>query len=112
MLAGRLGRSADGWACELVLTGIDSEPTVRMSLTIDNQQQNQRLRARFLGVDPALIEHQCTDVAEHVENDFGGFVAFTLVRSVGTLQVGADPIATPQAQCLGKLEHAFRLGAR
>lgn len=111
-LAGRLGRSRDGWACELVLTGIDAEPTVRMSLRIDNQQTNQRLRARFLGMDPALIEHGCTDVAERVENDFGGFVAFTLVRSVGTLQVGGERVATPQAQCAGSLEHTFRLGAR
>ena len=110
-LAGRLGRSADGWACELVLTGVESEPTVRMALCIDNQQQNQRLRARFLGVDPALIEHRCADVAELVENDFGGFVAFTLVRSVGTLQIGQEQIATPRAQCTGRLEHAFRLGS-
>jgi len=111
-LSGRLGRTAAGWDCELVLTGLDSEPCVRLDLWIDHRHHDCRLRARFLGIDPALIEHQCTDVREVVENAAGGFVAFTLVRSVGSLQFDSRTVPTPLAYCTGRIAHCFRLGGR
>ena len=109
-LRGRFGRGPVTWNCELVLTGIDREPTVRLVLRIDNRQQGWRLRARFLGVPGAAIAHECTDVREVVLNDAGGFVAFTLVRACGTLLVDGQPVAVPAAQCPGRIEHRFLLG--
>jgi hypothetical protein len=49
-------------------------------------------------------------VREVVANDAGGFVAFTLVRAVDRLAVGADAVATPAAACRTTLVHRFRLG--
>jgi len=109
-LRGRFGRGPVTWNCELVLTGLDSEPTVRLVLRVDNRQQGWRLRARFLGVPTAAIVHECTDVREVVQNDAGGFVAFTLVRACGTLLVDGQPVAVPAAQCPVRLEHRFLLG--
>ena len=70
-----------------------------------------RLRARFLGLPAEHIAHECTDVREVVGNASGGFVAFTLVRSCGTLLVDGSPIAVPAAQCPGTLRHRFWLGS-
>lgn len=111
LLAGRLGRGPVGWACELEVTGRDDEPTLLLRLRIDNRLDGWRLRARFLGIPLASIEHECTPVHEVVANDAGGFVAFTLVRSCGTLLVDGAPVAVPAAQCRGPIEHRFRLGS-
>ena len=110
-LRGRFGRGPVTWNCELVLTGIEAEPTLLLVLRIDNRQQGWRLRARFLGVPGSAIVHECTDVREVVQTDAGGFLAFTLVRACGTLLVDGVPVATPAAQCPGLLEHRFRLGS-
>ena len=110
-LRGRFGRGPVTWNCELVLTGVEREATVRLVLRIDNRQQGWRLRARFLGVPGDAIAHECTDVREVVQTDAGGFVAFTLVRACGTLLVDGRPVAVPAAQCPGPIEHRFRLGS-
>ena len=109
-LAGRIGRGPVGWNCELVLTGIAAEMTVRVHLHVDNRLPGWRLRARFLGLPSSSIQHACADVREVVANDAGGFVAFTLVRACGTLLVDGKPCATPGANVLGMLEHRFWLG--
>lgn len=109
-LAGRIGRGPIGWNCELLLTGIATEPTVRMRLVLDNRLSGWRLRARFLGIPGPSIHHECTDVRELVANDAGGFLAFTLVRACGTLLVDGKPIATPGANGTGTIEHRFALG--
>jgi len=111
VLAGRLGRGPVGWPCELEATGLESESTLRLAIRIDNRLDGYRLRARFLGIPLAAIEHECTPVHEAVANDAGGFVAFTLVRSCGTLLVDGAPVAAPAAQCRGPIEHRFRLGS-
>jgi hypothetical protein len=110
-LAGRLGRGARGFACLVSLLGVETEPTVRLTMAIDNRHQDHRLRARFLGVPAKLIAHECTDVREVVQNDSGGFVAFTLVRAVGVLAVDGAPVAVPAAQCQGPVRHVFLLGS-
>lgn len=110
LLAGRLGRGAIGWDCELELTGRPDEASVRAVLRLDNRQRAMRLRARFLGLPLAAIAHECTPVHEVVANDARGFVAFTLVRSVETLRVDGAAVAAPGAACRGPLEHVFRLG--
>lgn len=112
LLAGRLGRGAIGWDCELELAGRPDQPFVRAVLRIENRQRGMRLRARFLGVPPDAIAHECTDVREVVASDAGGFVAFTLVRAVDTLLVDGAAVAAPAALCQGPLEHVFRLGMR
>ena len=110
VLEGRLGRSARGFACRIVLSAASSDTRVRLRVHIDNRHTDHRLRARFLGVPPALLEHACTDVHEQVENDAGGFVAFTLVRACGRLVVDGRSIETPAAQCPGPIEHEFLIG--
>ncbi|HEX5052577.1 MAG TPA: hypothetical protein VFZ65_12450 [Planctomycetota bacterium] len=110
VLAGRLGRGPIGWPCELVLTGIEREPTLRLVLRLHNRLAGWRLRARFLGIAVEAIEHECTPVREVVHNDAGGFLAFTLVRACATLLVDGTPVAVPGALCLGTIEHTFRLG--
>lgn len=110
VLAGRLGRGPIGWPCELVLRGEPESPTVAMTLRIDHRQPGWRLRARFLGLPPAAIAHDCTPVTEVVQNDAGGFVAVTLVRGCTTLLVDGAPVPVPGAACLGAIEHRFALG--
>jgi hypothetical protein len=110
-LAGRLGRGPVGWPCELVLTGVEAEPSLRLVLRIENRLAGWRLRARFLGIPAAAITHECTPVHDVVANDAGGFVAFTLVRACTTLLVDGMPVATPAGACRGWIEHRFRLGA-
>lgn len=109
-LGGRLGRTQAGWNCEVTLTAFDAEPFVRLYLRVDNYHSDHRLRARFLGLDPSLITHECTDVREVVANDHGGFVAYTLVRSVGAVEVDGRRTAVPNAQCHGPILHTFLLG--
>jgi len=110
-LAGRLGRGPNGWDVALTITGRAAANAVTLRLVIDNRQRDVRLRARFLGLPLAAIHHECTPVHEVVANDAGGFIAFTLVRAIGTLRVGDHVVATPAAQCPGPLEHVFHLGA-
>lgn len=111
VLVGRLGRGPRGFDCRLRFVGRQEETRVRLQLRLDNRQQDHRLRARFLGVPLALVEHCCTDVHEQVESDAGGFLAFTLVRACGRLRVDdRTELATPAAQCQGVLEHEFLLG--
>ncbi len=110
VLAGRLGRGPLGWNCQVTITAWADEPTVHLTITIDNRLVGWRLRARFLGLPSDAITHDCTPVRDVVQNDAGGFVAFTLARAVGTLHVNGTPIATPAANCQGTLVHHFRLG--
>lgn len=110
LLAGRIGRGPVGWDAELSITGRESEGTLRLELRLDNAASDWRLRARFLGIAPDCLAHECDDVREVVENDAGGFVAFTLVRACGRLLVDGKPVAVPGAQCHGRLVHVFRLG--
>ncbi len=110
VVAGRIGRTPAGFDCRIVFTGHESEQRVRMRVRIDNRHENHRLRARFLGVPLPLIEHRCASVHEQVDNDAGGFHAFTLVRACGRLLVDDREVATPAAQCMGTIEHEFRLG--
>jgi len=111
LLRGRLGRTQDGFDCEVLFVASADEPFVRMRVRIDNRHENHRLRARFLGIPSALVHHDCTDVHEEVQNDAGGFLAFTLVRACGTLMVHGTPVAVPMAQCRGFVEHNFTLGS-
>lgn len=110
LLAGRIGRGPIGWPCELEISGSPAESAVRFSLRLQHRIPGYRLRARFLGIAPLAIEHACTPVSETVENDAGGFVAFTLVRACTTLLVDGAPVDVPGASCFGTLEHRFRLG--
>ncbi len=109
VLAGRIGRGPIGWNCELVLTGVEADPTLQMTLRLDNRIAGWRLRVRFLGIDSAAIVHECMPVREVVQSDAGGFVAFTLVRACGVLLVDGKPVAVPGAQCQGLIVHSFRL---
>lgn len=109
-LAGRIGRGPIGWDCVATLAGFADESFVRLTLRIDNRLAGWRLRARFLGMPPSAIAHECTPVAETVANDTGGFVAVTLVRAVERLDVDGAGVAVPAAACRGVIEHRFRLG--
>lgn len=110
VLEGRLGRGNKGHACRIAVLGIRGEQQLRLTIAIDNRHADHRLRVRFLGIPATVVTHHCTDVGEVVHNDAGGFVAFTLVRSVGTLATANGTVATPAAQCLGRIEHEFLLG--
>ncbi len=110
VLRGRLGRTADGFGCEVRLIGCEQETFVRLGIRIDNRHEGCRLRARFLGVPLPLLHHECTDVHERIESDAGGFIAFTLVRACGRLLADGMEIPVPGAQCLGTIQHWFRLG--
>ncbi|HEX6811807.1 MAG TPA: hypothetical protein VF384_09320 [Planctomycetota bacterium] len=109
-LEGRLGRGPIGWDCGIVLTGLEAETTLRLSMRIENRVPGWRLRVRWLGLPPSAIEHECMPVREIVEHSGGGFVAFTLVRACERLLVDGKPVAVRGAACLGTLEHCFRLG--
>ena len=109
-LSGRLGRGKNGFAVRMWIVGRDSESTVELRIEIDHRLRDHRLRARFLGVASTLIAHECQDVREVVQAPAGGFVAFTLVRAIGTLLVDGSPVAVDGAQCQGRITHTFRLG--
>ena len=68
---------------------------LRLTIRVENRHAGWRLRARFLGIPAERIAHECTPVCEVVENDAGGFVAFTLVRACATLLVDGQPVAVP-----------------
>ncbi|MBL8728460.1 MAG: hypothetical protein JNM25_08525 [Planctomycetes bacterium] len=110
-LAGRLGRGPIGWPCRLLLRGHTAEPSLELVLRLDQRLTGWRLRARFLGIPAAAIAHDCTPVAECVQNDAGGFVAVTLVRANDALLVDGRPVPVPAAACRGEIVHRFRLGA-
>lgn len=112
VLAGRLGRGPVGWPCLLVLRGDPQRPAVQLTIRIDHRLPGWRLRARFLGLPLDAIAHECTPVHEVVQNDAGGFVAFTLVRASTRLLVGRDEVATPGAACTGPIVHTFWLGTQ
>jgi len=110
VLEGRLGRGNKGHACRIVVRGIRSEQVLLLTIAVDNRHANHRLRVRFLGIPATVVAHRCTDVGEVVQNDAGGFVAFTLLRAVGALDTAHGRVPTPASQCLGRLEHEFLLG--
>ncbi len=110
VLAGRLGRGPIGWNCTVTLAGHADADAVVLTIAIDNQLPDWRLRARFLGLPLAQIVHECTPVYEVVANDAGGFVACTLVRACTRLALGGEKLEVPAAACRGRIEHRFRLG--
>jgi hypothetical protein len=110
LLQGRLGRGPIGWNVELLVTGDPQHDRVRLQFVIGSVVPGWRLRARFLGLPLAAIEHECTPVHEVVASDGGGFVAFTLVRACAQLLVDDAPIAVPAAAAPGPLRHVFWLG--
>ncbi|MBL8755426.1 MAG: hypothetical protein JNK15_19150 [Planctomycetes bacterium] len=112
VLAGRLGRGPVGWNVELTLRGRADADHVELALVLDQRMVGWRLRARFLGLPPAAIAHDCTPVHEHVATDAGGFVACTLVRACTRLQAGERIVDVPGAASCGALVHTFRLGAQ
>lgn len=109
-LEGRFGQSASGWDTEIRITGRETESALWLEIRLDNAMNDWRLRARFLGIPSSQIQHECTDVREVVDNNSGGIVAFTLVRSCGRLLVCGEPVAVPAAQCHGTIVHRFQLG--
>ncbi len=109
-LGGRLGRGPIGWPCEVLLRGDVTATTLEMTVRIDNQHADWRLRARFLGIPATAIAHDCMPVTELVQTDAGGFVAVTLVRSCTRLMVDGVVVPVPGAACRGLIEHRFRLG--
>ena len=111
-LAGRLGRSAVGWLCRIVITGHADAPNLHLSIELQSSVPNWRLRSRFLGVPSELVQHHCMPVRELVTTDGGGFVADTLVRSCATLLVDDEPVAVPDAASPQAIRHIFSLGNR
>jgi hypothetical protein len=109
-LAGHLGRGPLGWPCELEITASRQQPGVRLRFAFEHRHPGWRLRARFRGLPQELLRHHCTDVAVPVAREAGGFVAYTLVRSVGQLASGPRVDNVPGAHCLGHLEHHFTFG--
>ena len=108
---GRLGRGKNGFPCRLTTEGRKDEKCIRLTVAIENLCRDHRLRIRFLGFpDPTYIEHQCMPVWETVHEKGAGFLAASLVRACGQLQVGNDLIAAPAAQCMSWIEHRFTLG--
>lgn len=110
-LKGRLGRGPIGWDCEIVITGLEAEPQLRLVVRLENRLSGWRLRVRFLGLQPAAIEHECMPVREVVQHSGGSFVAYTLVRACERLLVDGQTVAVRGAACLGTIEHHFRLGS-
>jgi len=109
-LRGRLGRRADGFPCELTFEGRKDEGFLRMTLRVENRQLDHRLRIRFLGVqDQDMIGHEGTPGWEKVEHRGRVFLAATLLRACGRLRVGEEIVQVPEAQCLGWIEHRFKL---
>jgi hypothetical protein len=112
-LVGRLGRRGDGHACSLTFLGRSDEPCVRMIVSIDHRLENHRLRVRFLGASTVdAIDADGTPGFTVVQSGARVFVAATLVRAVGSLELGSERIPTPAAQCKGVIRHEFRLGGK
>lgn len=111
-LSGRLGRTAIGWPCRVVITGHAEQPNLQLTIELATTVPNWRLRSRFLGVPAELVHHHCTPVRELVTTSVGSFVADTLVRSCSTLLVDGQPVAVPDAQSPHAICHTFSLGNR
>ena len=109
-LEGRLGRRAHGFPCRIVIEGRKDEPWVRLTVSVRNEHDDHRLRIRLLGFpDFAAIAHRGTPAWEVVAHQGRRFVAATLVRACGRLQVGDRLVAVPAAQCHGWITHELRL---
>lgn len=112
VLAGRLGRKPDGMPCRIELFGHKDRTAIRLRIAVHNQHENHRLRIRFHSVPGAALDTGGSPGVREVRTPGGReFVAATLARSVGTLRVENQDIATPAAQCIGWLHHEFWLGA-
>lgn len=111
-LSGRLGSGELGWPCEIVLTGDADDERLHIDIGLPRIVPGWRLRSRFLGIPAELLEHACTPVRECVDGPRGGFVADTLVRSCGRLDVAGEVVATPDAERPGPLQHRFSFGTR
>jgi hypothetical protein len=109
LLTGRLGRGPVGWPCEVEVGGRHDAPALRLTIRLLATVPGWRLRVRFLGLPPALVQHDCTPVREVVHGDGRHFVADTLVRACTTLLVDGAKVAVPAAGCPGPIEHHFRL---
>ena len=111
VLAGRLGRGREGFACRLTLIGRKAEPGIRLRIAIDNRLRDHRLRIRFVGAgNGSFVFHRGTPGFSTIRNGNRSFLAATLLRACGRLRVGATHVATPDAQMLGTIEHEFGLG--
>lgn len=108
-LEGRLGRKAIGWGCAVTILARSDEHVVRLRVEISTPQSGWRLRARFLGLPQANVHHHCTDVSESVRGPHGDFLAFTLVRACGLLEVDGAIVAVPDAAAPRTLVHDFEL---
>ena len=112
VLAGRLGRRADGYPCTIRIEGRKDEGCIRIAVAVENRQHDHRLRIRFRGLPPGIaIQSEGTPAWEQVHAAGKHFVAATLVRACGRLRVGNTLIPVPDAQCVGTVEHRFILGA-
>lgn len=109
-LVGRLGRADRQWPIAVTLLGRRSETRIRLRIELHRPPIGWRLRVRFLGLPDAIVHHHCTDVRETVQGAQGPWIACTLVRSCGWLQVGADRLAVPAAADMLQVRHEFELG--
>ena len=109
-LVGRLGRGPIGWPCRVTLTGLADADALRLEIDLATVVPGWRLRVRFLGIAAELLHHECEPVREVVDNDHGGFVTDTLVRSCSTLLVDGAAVDVPGAADPGPLSHAFSIG--
>lgn len=109
-LRGRLGRTPHGFPCELVIEGHKSEPRVSLRLRIENRHDDHRLRIRFVGLPAHVVHTEGAPEPEEVAVGHRRFLAYTLVRACGRLQVGDAIVAVPGAQVHGWIEHRFWLG--
>lgn len=115
LLAGRLGRRRHGYSCVLRFVGRKHEPGIRLTVTIHNQHPDHRLRIRFLGFPQPEYLGLSTDsptlpLWEKVHAQGRTFLAATLVRACGRLEVGNDYVLVPEAQCLCRITHEFAIG--
>jgi hypothetical protein len=110
-LEGRLGRRASGFPCRLELEGRRDQRQVHLRVVIENRQADHRLRIRFTGVPAdAVAVADCATPLVTVQHERGTFLATTIVRACGRLQVGDRIVAVPAAQCMQRIERTFRLG--
>jgi hypothetical protein len=113
VLEGRLGRTRAGFPCRVTIQGTTGQPRLLLRIAVENRHRDHRLRLRFVGMPPELVEHECTDVREVIADDRVGQLAFTLVRACERLLVDGRPVAAQAgAQCAGWIEHRFWLGRR
>jgi hypothetical protein len=111
VLAGRLGPRARGFPVRLTFEGRKNEAVLRLTVALENRFPDHRLRIRFAGLrDPGLVDGDANLPVTAVAHDRGAFLACTLVRACGRLDVGGTLVPVPAAQCLGALEHRFVLG--